>query len=227
VTWHDCSILVIGSSSSMPGLPSYANYLNLVDGLCHLDGKLIDLNTLGIVGAHNHANALMAAFMASEIKGQRPETLLPYLANFRSLSYRCEVVFKDDSRIIVNDSKSTNLESTLSALSMVRRPAVLLMGGQGKGESYLDLNKNKERLQLLIVFGASKDAIAGDAPQGVAVASFAKMRDAVLHGLQVARDNKCDLIFSPGCASFDEFKNFEHRGAVFNELVKVFNSGTV
>ena len=48
---------------------------------------------------------------------------------------------------------------------------------------------------------------------------FVKMEDAVLTALQLARKNSCDIIFSPGCASFDQFRNFEHRGQAFNELI--------
>jgi UDP-N-acetylmuramoylalanine--D-glutamate ligase len=50
---------------------------------------------------------------------------------------------------------------------------------------------------------------------------FEKMQPAVLHALHKARDNKVDVLFSPGCASFDEFKNFEERGEIFNQLVRL------
>ena len=220
--WPDCRIVVIGRSSSSLILPPNARYLALDDGICHLNGRLLDINSFGISGAHNHVNALMAALIGAEGTDRAPETLLPLLAGYRPLKFRCEVVYRTKSRIVVNDSKSTNLESTLSALSMVKSPAVLIMGGQGKGESYRGLDSRRQLLRYLITFGASRDAISHDAPEGVSVKSFEKMRDAVLHGLQLARDNNCDLIFSPGCASFDEFRNFEHRGDVFNELVSCF-----
>ncbi len=223
--WPDCRVVIIGSTSKDSSLPAGAQYRAVNNGVCELGGHFVDLNLLGVAGAHNHVNALMAALLGAEITGRDARSLLPLLASYRPLSYRCEVIFKSDSRIIVNDSKSTNLESTMSALSMATRPAVLLMGGQGKGESYLALADKRELLRLLVTFGSSRLAIKDDAPKGVPVESFEKMSDAVLHGLRVARDNKCDLIFSPGCASFDEFKNFEHRGTVFNELVLRFNSG--
>ncbi len=224
--WPSCHITVIGFSDFCPILPAGANYIKVTGGLCHLEGRTIDLSSSGASGAHNQVNALMAAIMAAQVTGRPVESLLPLLSSYRPLTYRCEVIFSGNGRIIVNDSKSTNLESTISALSMVRKPAVLLMGGQGKGESYIALAGKKQLLRLLVTFGASRDAIKADAPDGLTVSSFEKMRDAVLHGLRIARDNNCDLIFSPGCASFDEFKNFEHRGAVFSELVQAFNSGT-
>ena len=224
VKWPDCKVVVVGPSRSGLNLPAHSSFLELNNGVCHLNGDTIDLNSFGITGAHNHQNALMAALLAARVSDVHPGSLLTYLANYRPLSYRCEIVFQKGGRMIVNDSKSTNLESTLSALSMVKQPSILLMGGQGKGESYRELAKKVDQLQLLVTFGASRDAIKKDAPGGLAVASFEKMKDAVLHALQVARDNNCDLIFSPGCASFDEFRNFEHRGAVFNELVREFDS---
>jgi UDP-N-acetylmuramoylalanine--D-glutamate ligase len=78
----------------------------------------------------------------------------------------------------------------------------------------------KEKISLLITFGASGKEIASQAEPGLSVERFEKMAPAVLRALSLASDNKCDIIFSPGCASFDEFKNFEHRGAVFSQMVK-------
>jgi UDP-N-acetylmuramoylalanine--D-glutamate ligase len=226
VKWPDCRLSVVGFSDSCPWLPAGANYIKVSAGLCQVEGKTLDLGSSGVSGAHNQVNALMATIMAAEVTGHPVETLLSHLSSYRPLTYRCEVIYNSGGRFIVNDSKSTNLESTMSALTMARRPAILLMGGQGKGESYSALAEKRKLLRLLVTFGASREAIKADAPDGLAVSSFEKMRDAVLHGLRVARDNNCDLIFSPGCASFDEFKNFEHRGTVFNELVQAFNSGS-
>ena len=77
-------------------------------------------------------------------------------------------------------------------------------------------------IHLLITFGASGATIAEDAPPMIMREVFSKMEAAVLRALQLARDNHLDVIFSPGCASFDEFRNFEHRGQEFNRLVELF-----
>ena len=201
-----------------------STYICLREGKCRLDNKPLDFDALGISGHHNHVNALTAALMVGDLSGRPTHELLPLIKGHKALAYRCEVVFDDGQRKIINDSKSTNIDSTIAALSMARRPMVLLMGGQGKGESYTPLTAHSLGIKLLLTFGASRETIAADTRDKIDTETFEKMRAAVLRALQVASDNKWDIIFSPGCASFDEFKNFEHRGAVFNELLAAFNA---
>jgi UDP-N-acetylmuramoyl-L-alanyl-D-glutamate--2,6-diaminopimelate ligase len=220
-SWPTCRSVVIGCSPAPSELPQSASYIRVDGGECVVEGQSIDFRSLNIFGHHNHVNALTAALMVSNLTNRPPSSLLPLVARYKPLPYRCEIIFDDGLRKIVNDSKSTNLESTVAALSIAGRPAILLMGGQGKGESYVGLRDMLAVLKHMVVFGASREAIAKDAP--VPAVIFEKMRDAVLHALEIARDNQWDIIFSPGCASFDEFNNFEHRGDVFNALVTEFN----
>jgi UDP-N-acetylmuramoylalanine--D-glutamate ligase len=93
------------------------------------------------------------------------------------------------------------------------------MGGQGKGERYHDLEKMKSRVKTLLTFGASGASIASDAPIDMETHNFERMEDAVTKAFQLAREHRSDIVFSPGCASFDQFRNFEHRGRTFNQLV--------
>ncbi len=220
--WPRCPSVIIGASPPPVTLPPNATYICLDHGKCVLNTKPVDFEALGVLGHHNQVNALTAALMVGAISGKPLDVLLPLVSAYKPLAYRCEVVFDDGHRKIVNDSKSTNLESTIAALSVANQPLILLMGGQGKGESYTSLTSNSNSIKCLITFGASREEIAKDARDQISTVVFEKMQAAVLHALQVASDNKWNIIFSPGCASFDEFKNFEHRGAVFNELVDAF-----
>ena len=242
--WPTCRSVVIGPSPAPRTLPENCTYLALDLGKCEVQGKLLDFESLGIMGNHNQVNSLMAVYMALHMavykaadvgaarRGDGPPTgpnvaeLLKLVAGFRPLPYRCEVVFDDGVRKIVNDSKSTNLESTVAAVTVSTRPLILLMGGQGKGESYLSLSSKSASIRCLVTFGASREEIARDTRDKINTVVFEKMQDAVLHALRVASDNSWDVVFSPGCASFDEFNNFEHRGAVFSEIVAAFNVQT-
>jgi UDP-N-acetylmuramoylalanine--D-glutamate ligase len=219
VPWPDCRVLVIGETLEGLRLPSQCDFIELIEGRAKLRGKFIALSMFGLSGVHNQLNGLAACLLVESVRGADPLESLALLRDYRGLPFRCEVVFDNGSLKIINDSKSTNLESTLVALTAASKPVILLMGGQGKGESYKPLTARLSNIRSLIVFGASRDAIAHDVSESLSCEKHEKMEAAVLRALDLARDNKCDIIFSPGCASFDEFKNFEDRGETFNKLV--------
>lgn len=84
------------------------------------------------------------------------------------------------------------------------------------------LSDAKHKIKKLIVFGASRADIARDASTFIDAEQHEGMRSAILSAMKLAMDDKIDVLFSPGCASFDEFKNFEHRGEIFNQIVASF-----
>jgi UDP-N-acetylmuramoylalanine--D-glutamate ligase len=193
---------------------------SIVDGTAQLGTLTLNLSQTGMTGAHNHLNAFVAIILTAQVTNLPIGQIAPILRHYSGLPYRCEQVYRDEQRIIINDSKSTNLESTMAALSIARRPAILLMGGQGKGEAYHDLATKKDQIEILITFGASGKDIKNQAPPETRSEHFEKMAAAVSRALDLSEKQGLDIIFSPGCASFDEFKNFEHRGAVFTQMVK-------
>jgi UDP-N-acetylmuramoyl-L-alanyl-D-glutamate--2,6-diaminopimelate ligase len=219
IDWPDGRIIIVGSDSSVIKIPSRHEWINLSAGRAIIGGKSFDLGEFGLIGSHNQLNAIFASIMLETLFNISPRDSFQALRRFKGLPYRCQTVLDSSELKIINDSKSTNLESTLSALSMMSRPAILMMGGQGKGESYAPLASARSKIQTLITFGASGRTIAAQAPHGLKCEFFEKMKDATLHALHLARDNKWDILFSPGCASFDEFKNFEDRGATFSRIV--------
>ncbi len=223
-TWPDLKTFVIDPSEKpSEDLPSHAHHIRLRQSRASVGGIIISFEELKIEGTHNQINALTAAILVQNVAPQKSLLeILKAISGFESLPFRCEQVFNNGAIKIINDSKSTNLESTLAALSLAKRPAILLMGGQGKGEPYKGLGLMANAIHLLITFGASGATIAEDAPPQIMREVFSKMEAAVLRALELARDNQLDVIFSPGCASFDEFRNFEHRGQEFNRLVELF-----
>lgn len=179
-----------------------------------------DLKSFSLTGIHNAVNAAFCLAAVHHLISKPFDDIVTSIANFQGLPYRCQIVGKTSGGFdIINDSKSTNLESTLIALSSVANPAILMMGGAGKGESYKDLEKAKDKIAGLIAFGASRDDISRDAPKALLLGSHPKMRDAVDEALKAAKRMGCGILFSPGCASFDEFRNYEHRGDEFNKQV--------
>jgi UDP-N-acetylmuramoylalanine--D-glutamate ligase len=217
--WPNCRTIIVRKNNDIIATPAGCEFAEIIGGQLEFGGWQLQFNHLGIQGEHNQFNAFAAVILASHVMGISPQELMPILRQYKGLPYRCEVVFEDGQRTIINDSKSTNLESTLAAMSMAKRPVILMMGGQGKGEPYDDLSQVKDKIATLITFGHSSRIIADQSPGGVPVESFDKMAPAVLRALNLAKHHNLDVIFSPGCASFDEFRNFEHRGAVFTQMV--------
>lgn len=177
------------------------------------------LKPLGITETHNRLNAAFAVFAVGHLLGKDPTTLIPLLQGFRALPHRCEPVGAVPGGPVVNDSKSTNVESTLVALQSMDRPVILMMGGQGKGEPYAPLLAEKAKIAALVTFGASGKEIADAARGQLPLYEFPTLKDAMSAIGGILKKHAHGVLFSPGCASFDEFRNYEHRGETFKQAI--------
>ncbi len=184
------------------------------------DEPILRKDEIGIPGPHNLANAL--ASVAATIPFEVPkESLAETLRRFSGIEHRLERFLVWNGILFVNDSKATNPESLRFALLSFDRPIVLIAGGYDKGAdfSYLsDLMAKKVKAAVFTGATAEKMAqqIGGAAGFSTVVKDF---KEAVETAIKLAKKGDVVLL-SPGCASFDAFKNFEHRGRVFKELVK-------
>ncbi|MCX6125709.1 MAG: UDP-N-acetylmuramoyl-L-alanyl-D-glutamate--2,6-diaminopimelate ligase, partial [Proteobacteria bacterium] len=180
----------------------------------------------GLVAGHaafsltGHHNAINAAFVIAGISflaGIATLDVPTYIESFVGLPFRFQVVGKTQRGFdIINDSKSTNVESTLTALRSLKQRAMLLVGGVGKGESFSPILAHKGQLALVLAFGDSRHEIERDLGGCIPFLSYATMREAVDHALLESLKLDAGVLLSPGCASFDEFKNYEDRGLKFN-----------
>ena len=175
-------------------------------------------------GGRGLANLINFAFVvaASKHVTAMPEQSICHAASdFPGLPHRCEVVGKTKRGLsIINDSKSTNVEASLIALASQTSPVVLLLGGAGKGERFHDILKFKDKISEIVAFGASRRLIFEDLKGVVPVHEVERLQDAVKLALKIAERIPSPLLFSPACASFDEFMNFEERGQKFMNWVK-------
>src|SRR5262249_30101631 len=151
--------------------------------------------------------------------GRRPGAIRAGIGAFRGVSHRIERVTEERGVVYYNDSKGTNVASTIKALESFSEPIVLIAGGVGKGQDFAPLAAAaRGRVRRAVVLGedGGKIAAALDAA-GVAVESAASMAAA----LGAARDGAVadSGLLSPACASFDMFDHYEHRGDVFRTLV--------
>ena len=131
-----------------------------------------------------------------------------------------EIVVDRDGVQWINDSKATNVDATRVGLTGLDRPAVVLLGGKSKGPGFDVLAPLLADQRAVICFGGDGPAIAREIRDaGVGVLQEGGMAAAVALAAQCAQPGDLVLL-SPGCASFDEFDNFEHRGRVFRDLVR-------
>lgn len=181
----------------------------------------LSLDGFQVPGAHNLGNAAVAALIALRMGAtvadvQRGVDLL------EALPHRMEPVCEVGGVLWINDSKATNVEAALVGLRGLDRRAVVLLGGQAKGDGFIELESALRRHRAVVTFGASGGAIADELlGAGLKLVRMGDMGAAMeaARGLACAGDA---VLLSPGCASFDEFDNFEHRGDVFRDRVLQF-----
>jgi len=168
-------------------------------------------------------NTLLSARSVSFATNTDVTKCIKLLAGFKGLEHRIELIGTMAGQPIYNDSKSTNAESTMYALSTLKlEKCVLMLGGAGKGEDYSPLFQDPSVLQEVVLFGKSADEIAAHAdklPALIKISKFPTLKNALENFATIVSRNKLPVLFSPACASFDEFKSFEHRGAFFKEMV--------
>ncbi len=179
----------------------------------------IDAGALRVPGRHNQRNATVALTLASLASQLPTAQLAPRLAGLRALEHRMEPIDTPDGRVWINDSKATNLDAAATGIGGLERPAVVLLGGQSKeGTDYGELAPSLRRHRAVLTFGAAGQMIRDQlAAAGLSATRYPSMADAVRAARALARQGDAVLL-SPGCASFDEFDDFEHRGRVFREL---------
>lgn len=197
------------------GIARVANEIWLMQGT----QRLLKASELQIAGLHNVANALAALALCRAIDLPMP-ALLNGLRSFKGLPHRVEAIAEIHDVIYYDDSKGTNVGATVAALEGLGRKAVLIVGGEGKGQNFSPLNPVvAQHARAVVLIG--RDAVLIERALrgcGVTVTHAADMQDAVQQAAVLAQSGDAVLL-SPACASFDMFRNYVHRAEVFAHAV--------
>jgi UDP-N-acetylmuramoylalanine--D-glutamate ligase len=179
-----------------------------------------ELQSSGLAGLHNAANAMAALALCAAI-GLDPVALLPALRTFRGLPHRVERVAEIEGVGYYDDSKGTNVGATVAALQGMGRKVVVIMGGDGKGQNFSPLKDAVARHARAVILIGRDAPLIGKAIEGcdVPVETAVDLPAAVRKSAVVARLGDAVLL-SPACASFDMFRNYEHRAQVFVDAVR-------
>jgi len=188
---------------------------------------LLKAGELQITGLHNVSNALAALALCRSIDLPM-ESLLAALRGFEGLPHRVERVAEIGDVIYYDDSKGTNVGATVAALEGLGRKIVLIAGGEGKGQDFSPLKLPVDRHARGVVLIGRDAHLIEAALQGSDIPRMRaeNMADAVGKAAQLAQSGDAVLL-SPACASFDMFRNYEHRAEVFIEAVRELNPGGV
>ena len=197
------------------GLDAKADF-GLKDGvLLHLGTPILRADQLQIHGSHNIANALAACALA-HCFGVPISGMKRGLATFRGLPHRVERIAVRRGVEWYDDSKGTNVGATIAALRGLGKKAVLILGGEGKGQDFSPLRQPAAQFARAVLLIGRDAALIGKVVAGEHCRS---LEEAVERAAQVARPGEAVLL-SPACASFDMFRDYRHRGEVFADAVR-------
>ena len=182
--------------------------------------KIMPVSEMKIVGRHNQLNAL-AAMALADMAGIDETAQIEVLRTFAGLEHRCQFVAEIHGVRYYNDSKATNVGSTLAAVdglsSVVRGGIFLLAGGIGKGQDFSPIGGLlRGRVKRMFCYGR-------DAAELLKLGERAEPAQNLEDALNKARAEAADgdaVLLAPACASMDMFRNFEERGEIFTALVK-------
>jgi UDP-N-acetylmuramoylalanine--D-glutamate ligase len=192
-----------------------------IPGESVFDGEteLMKTEDIKIQGEHNLSNAC-AAIGAAVSAGISKEKIVETMKSFAGVEHRLEPVRLIGGVSYINDSKGTNVDSVFWALKAVSAPVILIAGGKDKGGDFSALNEMvSQKVKLVILIGQASDKIEAAWTNLTRIIRASSMEEAVV----LARDNSRSgdtVLLSPGCASFDMFDNYEHRGRVFKQAVR-------
>ncbi|MDD3410079.1 MAG: UDP-N-acetylmuramoyl-L-alanine--D-glutamate ligase [Eubacteriales bacterium] len=203
------------------------------NGACVENGKIVwrwdgvskpvcDADQILIPGPHNLENALAATAMAASM-GVPAAVIRHTLQSFTGVEHRIEKVRVLQGVTYINDSKGTNVDSTIKAVQSMKSPTVLLLGGYDKHTDFLPLCREiaaSGMIDHIVVMGQTARQISGTL-EDVGYANVTKaysMEDAVDKAREMAVSGG-NVLLSPACASFDMFRDYEERGRIFKEIV--------
>ena len=195
---------------------------NVVFGDSKGQREILQVSEIPLKGAHNLENVL-AAVCAGALMGCAPEKIRQAVHSFKAVEHRLEFVATVGGVDYYNDSKATNVDATIKALESFPANIHLILGGKDKGSSYTVLNDLiRQRVKRIYTIGAAAAKIESQV-KGAEVVHTETLENAIRKANAAAQPGDVVLL-APACASFDQFKSYEHRGKLFKEIVHGLSS---
>lgn len=192
--------------------------------IINIDGtyiEVLDIDKLLLKGQHNLENVL-ASICIAYIMGVPLDIIREGGLNFKGVAHRLEFVLEKNGRKFFNDSKGTNVDSSIKAIEAIEEPIILIAGGYNKNIEFDDFIKAfSGKVKALILLGATSKKIKAAALRQGFNKSFIvnDMEQAIKKALTLSEEGD-SILLSPACASWGMYKNFEERGEDFKEIVR-------
>ena len=169
-------------------------------------------------GGHNVENVLAAVCVGALLHCE-PDRIQNAVRNFKAVEHRLEHVATIRGVEYYNDSKATNVDATIKAIESFPANIHLILGGKDKGSDYTVLNDLlRQRVKRVYTIGAAAAKIESQITGAAEIDQAETLETAIKHAAEAAKPGDIVLL-APACASFDQFRNYEHRGKVFKEVV--------
>jgi len=193
----------------------------IIDNYFHKNKKIKLLNiSLDLSNSYNLQNILVAYIVCKFVK-----IPLKYfkdsIKSFKGLPYRSITIHNSKSKLIINNSKATNINSALSTLEN-KKNIYLILGGIAKEDGFSKFNKFRKHIDQIYIYGKSRLKIKNqiNLPNiSIIKKNLKEVINTIWKDLS-DKNYKITIVFAPACASFDQFDNFEKRGAYFNQLIQ-------
>lgn len=184
--------------------------------------KIIDVKDLALKGIHNLENILFIISVGKILEIEN-EKIVQFLKTTKALEHRLENFYVKDNTVFINDSKGTNVESTLKAIDSFENKIILILGGDDKKVSNKELVKKiKEKVSFVYLIGVNASILINDMEK-IGYKNYKNLEtlENVIKYLQEKEDFTEDktILLSPATSSWCQFRNFEHRGNTFKKLV--------
>lgn len=181
----------------------------------------MDRRLIRLKGDHNLYN-ILAAVAVGKLLNIPDNVIAEAVIEFKGIKHRIEYIKTIDGIDFINDSKATNPDSTIKAMASLAKPAVLLLGGRDKGQSFDSLMEacNRAMVEKVVLFGEARYKLlkAAERAETKNICIASNLYSAVSLAFAEAASGQCVLL-SPACSSFDEFSGYEERGERFEEYV--------
>ncbi len=208
-----------GLAKLTAGTPVWFGDADIRDGAVWLgEDRLMSLSEIPIPGRHNAENVLAAA-QAARLAGASLEQIAAAIRTFQAVEHRLEFVKEVHGVRYFNDSKATSVDAAIKALDSFEHGLWVILGGKDKGSDYTVLRERlQKKAKAALLIGAAAEKIAGHLEGAVRLECCDTLERAVaLAAVEaVAGDT---VLLAPACASYDQFRSYEHRGQVFKEIV--------
>ncbi|MCD6436004.1 MAG: UDP-N-acetylmuramoyl-L-alanine--D-glutamate ligase, partial [Clostridiales bacterium] len=183
--------------------------------------EVMKVSDIYILGSHNVENVLAAVSIAF-LADVPVKFIEKSIKKFRGIEHRLENFEEKLGRVFINDSKGTNPEATIKAIESMDKPTILIAGGMDKGADFTEMVQNLgKNIKYMVLYGETKNSIASCAVKN----GFNKLtvvndlNEAVKIAMDVSKQGY-NILFSPACASWDMYPNFEVRGRHFKQIVE-------